>query len=164
MAFVHNEAWRETYGGLFPDDRFGSEALEQQERMWSQILSSNRPNRVIRVAEAEGDIVGFAFAGSAMDSDAPYELELYMIYLRSHAHGTGAGQMLIDAVLGDSKATLWVAAKSPRAHAFYRRNHFHPDGTSKLTQTRPTSSNCDSFDKSGSRTRAFRMNGSVTAK
>jgi hypothetical protein len=74
LAFVHNEAWRETYGGLFPDDRFGSDALEQRERMWSQILSSNRPNRVIRVADSGGDIVGFAFAGPAMDSDAPCEL------------------------------------------------------------------------------------------
>jgi hypothetical protein len=45
--------------------------------------------------------------------------------------------MLMDAVLGDSKATLWVAAKNPRAHAFYRRNHFHPDGTSKTDPDSP---------------------------
>lgn len=137
LAFVHNEAWRETYGQLFPEDRFGSEALEQRERMWSQALSSNRPNRVIRVAEADGDIVGFAFSGPAMDPDAPRDLELYMIYLRSQAQGSGIGQMLIDAVLGDSQATLWVAAKNPKAHAFYKRNGFLPDGTSKADPDSP---------------------------
>ncbi len=137
MAHVHNEAWRETYGGLFPEDRFGSEALEQREHMWSQILSSNRPDRVVRVAEADGSIIGFAFVGPAMDPDAPRGLELYMIYLRRHALGTGAGQLLIDAVLGESDATLWVADRNPRAHAFYRRNRFHPDGATKTDPDAP---------------------------
>ncbi|MDJ0317575.1 GNAT family N-acetyltransferase [Arthrobacter antibioticus] len=137
LAFVHNEAWRETYASLFPEGRFGSVALAQRERMWSQILSSNRPNRVIRVAETEGDIVGFALAGPAKGSDAPRELELYMIYLRIHAQGTGAGQMLIDEVLGDSKAILWVAEKNPRDHAFYRRNNFRPDGSTKTDPDSP---------------------------
>ncbi len=137
LAFVHNEAWRETYGQFFPEDRFGSAALEQRKHMWSQILSSNRPNRVIRVAETAGNIVGFAFAGPATDPDAPRGLELYMIYLRREAQGAGVGQMLIDAVLGDSKATLWVADENPKAHPFYKRNGFLPDGASKADPDSP---------------------------
>lgn len=43
-------------------------------------------------------------------------------------HGTGAGQLLLDAVLGDSPALLWVAKDNPRARRFYARNGFAADG------------------------------------
>ncbi|MCS6582511.1 GNAT family N-acetyltransferase [Curtobacterium citreum] len=39
-----------------------------------------------------------------------------------------AVQALLDTVLADRPASLWVAADNPRAHAFYRRNGFTPDG------------------------------------
>lgn len=52
-----------------------------------------------------------------------------MLYVLESAHGTGVGQMLLDAALRDRPASLSVAADNPRAHAFYRRNGFRPDGT-----------------------------------
>ncbi|PZE62480.1 GNAT family N-acetyltransferase [Curtobacterium sp. MCLR17_044] len=39
-----------------------------------------------------------------------------------------AVQALLDTVLADRPASLWVAADNLRAHAFYRRNGFTPDG------------------------------------
>jgi len=44
------------------------------------------------------------------------------------AHGSGAGQALLHAAVGDSPAYLWAADDNPRAEAFYRRNGFDPDG------------------------------------
>ena len=44
------------------------------------------------------------------------------------AHGSGAGQALFDAAVGDSPAYLWAADDNPRAAAFYRRNGFARDG------------------------------------
>ena len=43
-----------------------------------------------------------------------------------------AGQMLLDAALGDAGAYLWIAEDNPRAFAFYRRNGFVPDGATAV--------------------------------
>jgi hypothetical protein len=51
-----------------------------------------------------------------------------MIYVLRSADGSGAEQALLDAVLADRPASLWVAADNPRAHASYLRNGFRPDG------------------------------------
>lgn len=51
-----------------------------------------------------------------------------MIYVLASEYGSGAAQALLDATLGDSPASLWVADPNPRAQAFYRRNGFLPDG------------------------------------
>jgi len=47
------------------------------------------------------------------------------------------GQALLDHVLGDSPAMLWVAAQNPRAIAFYRRNGFEFDGVEKVDPVAP---------------------------
>ena len=39
-----------------------------------------------------------------------------------------AGQALLDAVLGEEPAQLWVAEANPRAIRFYERNGFRADG------------------------------------
>ncbi|WP_439688481.1 GNAT family N-acetyltransferase [Curtobacterium sp. SP.BCp] len=51
-----------------------------------------------------------------------------MLYVLARAHGSGAGQALLDAALGHRSASLWVAEDNPRAQAFYRRNGFTVDG------------------------------------
>ena len=55
-------------------------------------------------------------------------VELTTLYLRAARHGSGLGQELLDAVLGDRPASLWVAEDNPRARRFYARNGFAPDG------------------------------------
>jgi GNAT superfamily N-acetyltransferase len=54
------------------------------------------------------------------------------IYVVASHYGSGAGQRLLDAALGDLPAFLWVADDNPRARAFYARNGFVPDGTTKV--------------------------------
>ena len=56
----------------------------------------------------------------------------WMIYQYSRAHGSGTGQALLDAAIGDAPAYLWVAEDNPRAQAFYRRNGFVPDGAREV--------------------------------
>ncbi|MGA0567198.1 GNAT family N-acetyltransferase [Rathayibacter sp. KR2-224] len=77
-------------------------------------------------------IVGWASAGPARDEDGPVQRELHGIYVLRDHHGTGAAQRLLDAALGNSPAFLWVLVDNPRARAFYRRNGFVPDGTTKV--------------------------------
>ena len=76
-----------------------------------------------------GEIVGFSGSGPSRDEDdAVRERELYFIYLLSAWHGTGIGQQLFDAAVGDDAVSLWVAEDNPRAHRFYERNGFRRDG------------------------------------
>jgi ribosomal protein S18 acetylase RimI-like enzyme len=65
-----------------------------------------------------------AAAAATAEPDAPRDRELLSIYVLSKAYGSGAGQALLDAALGDRPACLWVAAQNPRAQSFYRRNGF----------------------------------------
>jgi GNAT superfamily N-acetyltransferase len=83
------------------------------------------------VLEVDGELRGFASSGRAHDDDPPRDRALYTLYVLASEYGSGAGQALLEAVLGDAPAYLWVAAENPRATAFYERNGFVLDGVSK---------------------------------
>ncbi|MGJ9405998.1 GNAT family N-acetyltransferase [Nesterenkonia aurantiaca] len=150
IAAVHVATWKETYRDLLPEGFFTEGHSRQRREMWAQILGESRNEWSIRLAESDGEIIGFAMAGSAQEqaqSAASPARSLYMVYvLRSH-HGTGAGQTLLDATLGTGSGSdselgpgsdsvtepvdLWVAKQNPRAIAFYLRNGFRFDGAEK---------------------------------
>lgn len=127
IAFVHATSWRETYGRFVEDPETSPWfAVEPRIGMWRSNLAEEVFST--RVAVAGDRIVGFAAVQQTTDADAVRPEELTMLYVLAAAHGTGAGQGLLDAVLGERPASLWVAADNPRARAFYRRNGFTPDG------------------------------------
>ena len=129
IADVHVQTWREAYSHLLPEGFFDDEYVRGRHRMWT--------GRRIRVADEDGRIIGLAVAGPsapAGEEVPPRERQLYMLYVVAAAHGRGVGQALLDAVVGDEPAVLWVAKDNPRAIAFYRRNGFAFDG---LEQTYP---------------------------
>ena len=105
---------------------------EQRARMWRRVLS--RGSGDLWVAAADGQIVGFASAGPSRDDPPARELELSSIYLLAAHQGSGLGQGLLDAALGDRPASLWVLDDNPRAHAFYTRNRFTPDGVQRTDE------------------------------
>jgi GNAT superfamily N-acetyltransferase len=126
VALVHRASWLETYAGLIPataiEERFRNH--DARVARWIGILV----NEDAYVAERDGRIVGFATAGSGRGEDPPRDRELEGIYLLEEAHGSGLGQRLLDAAIGQTPAYLWVADGNPRAEAFYRRNRFARDG------------------------------------
>lgn len=127
LARCHVACWREAYAHLLSPAFLDSQDVQAREAMWRRVLESRPPVSVAVVDD--DDVVGFAGAGSGRDDDpALPRLELRVLYLRAAFHGSGAGQELLDAVLGDAPASLWVAEDNPRAHAFYRRNGFRLDG------------------------------------
>lgn len=134
LALVHVQCWREAYGRLLPERFYGDEARERRLAMWQRVLSGPDALDRVRVARHSEGLVGFAVRGPARDDPdhpAVREHELYGIYLLAGRHGTGVGQALLDACLGDRPAQLWVARDNPRARRFYERNGFAPDGTEK---------------------------------
>lgn len=140
LADLHVQTWREAYGHLLPAGFFTPAFVEGRHRMWTHVLADARTDMTVRVADAEGTVVGFAWAGPTVTSGAapPHrERQLYAIYVMADHHGSGAGQSLLDAVLGTGPAELWVAKENPRAIAFYRRNGFAFDGIEQIDPTAP---------------------------
>jgi GNAT superfamily N-acetyltransferase len=128
IAEAHVRAWQEAYSHLVPISALARVSVEQRELRWTQIL--DRPDLDVVVALNDGTVVGFATARTDDDPELPRERELESIYLLAPEYGSGLGQRLLDAVIGDAPAFLWVADDNPRARAFYARNGFVPDGAS----------------------------------
>jgi GNAT superfamily N-acetyltransferase len=88
----------------------------------------------IWVAEVDDEIVGWANTSVGHEADGPRDLQLEGLYVLDPHHGTGVGQALLDAGIGDRPAFLWALDDNPRAHAFYRRNGFVPDGVEQFDE------------------------------
>lgn len=129
IAHVHVQAWREAYSHLIPEEKLASLQEEPRAKRWQGILRDGVTDVWVAL---EGEvIVGWATTSVGRDEDRPHPLELEGIYVLASHHGSGAGQSLLAASIGNRPAYLWMAADNPRAHAFYRRNGFEHDGTTK---------------------------------
>ena len=134
MARIHVASWQETYRGVMSDETLDDpEFVSKRERFWTIGLTDERfAHHRIAVAECGGQLIGIAQSASPTDDDASWSQQLNVLYVLASAHGTGAGVGLLDAVISQSEAAaLWVADPNPRAQAFYRKNGFVPDGSSK---------------------------------
>ena len=129
----HLACWRETYAGLLSPAFFASRTPERFAANWALLLSD--PAVAVTVAEADGEVVGFAQVVPGRDTPPVRDEELATLYLRAAQHGSGLGQALLDAVLGDRPASLWVAEQNPRARRFYARNGFSPDGARQVVES-----------------------------
>lgn len=137
LAEVHVRAWHETYTDLVSAEVVAGFDVDERRAMWSRAL--RQPRTEVDgitvgtvVAEEDGAIVGFASVGPARGEDAVRSLELWSIYALARTHGAGVGPALLDAVLGDAPAQVWLAAENARATAFYAKHGFVEDGTRSL--------------------------------
>lgn len=126
IAAVHVQAWREAYAHLMPAHFLASLDLQRREAGWSEIIADGAADVFVALDGAR--IVGWASAGEGRDSTVVSSRELEGIYVVGSAYGSGVGQQLLDAAVGNDTAYLWVADNNPRAEAFYRRNSFTRDG------------------------------------
>ncbi len=134
LGRVHATCWHETYDHLISTAALENVSPKRLAELWTH-WALQGPEFTMVAALVGGEIIGFAGSGPARDRDAPRVRELYFIYLLSKFHGTGIGQKLFDAAIGEGEeAYLWVAEDNPRAHRFYTRNGFALDGA---THTEP---------------------------
>lgn len=131
LGRVHAQCWHETYDHLISEATLANLSPRRMAELWTHWMSQG-PDHHLYVALVEGEIVGFVGSGPARDDDAPRERELYFIYLLDAFHGTGLGQRLFDAACDARPGYLWVAEDNPRAHGFYKRNGFAPDGATQI--------------------------------
>jgi len=135
MADVHVRCWQETYRGLMSDEVLDDPGLPAaRERFWAAALTDGRyREHQTAVAEREGELIGVAMSGPPLDAATAWKRHLYVLYVVTADHGTGAGRALLDAVIDPAEsAALWVADPNPRAQAFYRKHGFVADGTAQV--------------------------------
>jgi ribosomal protein S18 acetylase RimI-like enzyme len=119
IARVHVRGWQQGYAHVFAADDLAGIQLEGRKDTARDALSL----AVSLVAERDGEVQGFAFAGPSRD--LPAVAELYSIYVDPDAWGTGVGRELILEVehrlraQGFEEAELWVLEDNPRARRFY---------------------------------------------
>ncbi|WP_010204112.1 GNAT family N-acetyltransferase [Salinibacterium sp. PAMC 21357] len=140
LAQLHVASWREAYSHLLPEDFFTAEFLAKRQKMWDHILNSPSEELSIQLAEHAGSIIGFACVQrttSTKQTGSSDDTEFNAIYVLEAHHGSGVGQALLDATLGHSPASLWVAKNNPRAEAFYRCNGFELNGAEDIDPATP---------------------------
>ncbi|MER7501107.1 GNAT family N-acetyltransferase [Nonomuraea pusilla] len=140
VAAVHVRSWQAAYQGLVPQDYL--DGLDPARRLpgWERLLAETAwPGKGVLVAEAEGDVVGFAGLTPTRDHDEdPASVgEITTIYLTPEAWGRGIGKGLMNVALGAlaragcREATLWVLDTNVRARRFYEATGWHSDGATK---------------------------------
>jgi GNAT superfamily N-acetyltransferase len=133
LGRMHFASWREAYAGLLPAGFFTPEGEAQRIEGWRANLAGTSSDVVLRIADRDGEVVGFATAGPGRPNDSAgppvRERELWALYVRASEYGSGLAARLLEVVLPrEVPAELWVFEANPRARAFYTKHGFVPDG------------------------------------
>lgn len=129
IARIHVETWRATYAGIIPDPYLVHMDRARQRRQWHHaVRAAGRGHQVLVAQLADGEVVGFASCGPArrdtLPRRAPYDGEVYTLYVALDYQGQGHGKRLLDACFetlraqDKSAAVIWVLAANP-ARFFY---------------------------------------------
>ena len=135
IAHIHVETWRSTYAGIIPDAYLVRMNVDRQRRMWRQLLHGGGRGHHVFVAElGDREVVGFASCGparrSALPRRAPYDGEIYTLYVAVDHQGHGHGERLLAVCFGTLRdqdktaAIVWVLAANP-ARFFYEAKGGH---------------------------------------
>ncbi|MEH3155476.1 MAG: acetyltransferase [Gordonia paraffinivorans] len=105
-------------------------ADEHRDEIEAQLASEFLPQVELRVAESDGDVVGFAGVS---------EGKLEMLFVDAGEHGRGVGSVLLSFVIANCGVTaVDVNEQNVQAVEFYRRRDFTVAGRSALDdQGRP---------------------------
>lgn len=126
IAAVQVNSWRTTYTGIVSEDYLRQLQIDTRENRWKQVIQENAKERIMLVvADARGEIVGFASAGPTFHhNEYNYEGELYALYLLENYQQQGIGRRLVNAVMDHFKAVgihsmLTLALEQNPACRFY---------------------------------------------
>ena len=124
IAFVHQDSWRTTYGGILPAAVIAEEAGRKTAEVWGRRLASPAPGYSTWIAEAGNRVVAFASCGSARHRLEGLEAEVYALYVLQDHQRRGIGAALLGECArhfvrqGLFGFYLW-ALKANRARLFY---------------------------------------------
>lgn len=115
LAELHVASWRETYGGLIPEELIARYTVPVRSEMWQGVLATSATPGAACVFLAERDGVALGFGSCAVQRDAGlraqgYAGEVTAIYVLRIAQKQGLGARLM------AKMARWLAARD--CHAF----------------------------------------------
>ncbi len=125
VAEFQTAVWREAYEGLVPQRYLDRVGVEERLERWTRRFATG--SRQVALAESSGEVVGVV-SWAPSDAAGVPPLELTSLYVGASHRGTPIAARLLEASIGVRPAFLWVFADNPRAHAFYSKHGFAPDG------------------------------------
>ncbi|SDI81144.1 Protein N-acetyltransferase, RimJ/RimL family [Frankineae bacterium MT45] len=129
VATFQTMVWNDAYATLVPREYLERTTAEVRRRRWQERIEAGQ-RRIMLAEQADEDGSGLIGVASAGAKDGG--LELMTLYVARSHWGTGVAAALLQAVIGDAAAHLWVFEANPRAIAFYGKHGFTPDGTGKI--------------------------------
>jgi GNAT superfamily N-acetyltransferase len=136
VARVHVRSWQAAYRSLLPADYLDN--LHPEDRARQYDFASRDPLKPQTIVACEdGLILGFATTMPSRESDLKEHGELCALYVDPHRWGRGLGVALVSAARANlfeqsfRNAVLWILSGNIRAHRFYQRDGWAPDGVRK---------------------------------
>ena len=123
IAKVHVETWHNTYAGIIPDGILLGLTEAGQARSWARHFRAD-PGQTLVATDDTGTVVGFGSSGRSSSGVAPYEGEVFTLYVLPDFQGQGIGRALLMALFAELRgaglnaALIWVLAQNP-ARFFY---------------------------------------------
>lgn len=150
LDLLHAEAWQAAYAGKMPRQVLDRAVPGSRLAMWKRtITAGDAPRSHTVVAEADGEVAGFATTGPCRDDDGGTEAgtqtgtalgdlgELYAINVKPSWWGKGVGKLLLATAQdnlrseGFGAAILWVLPDNDRARRFYEAHGWFADGAAR---------------------------------
>jgi ribosomal protein S18 acetylase RimI-like enzyme len=155
VAELHIRSWQEAYRGLLPDEFLAAldpAARAARYRFEATEDGAMRTLLAMSAEEQAGErIVGFVTFGRSRDADLPGHAEIGALYVDPDRYRGGVGRLLMAearsrlAAAGYSEALLWVLRGNTRAAAFYEREGWSADGSSRLEDPYGVTSTVERF-------------------
>jgi|HubBroStandDraft_5_1064220.scaffolds.fasta_scaffold139435_2 L-amino acid N-acyltransferase YncA len=125
IAQVHDQSYRNTYAGIFPQSAFDKLTLESREQLWTQVLTEQAAaSRTLVASTEDGNIVGFISGGRERTGHLNCDAEVFAVYLLPPVQRRGLGTLLIREIArelhdqGFRSMAVWVL-KLNMSKAFY---------------------------------------------
>ena len=127
------QCWREAYAELREPAFFThhEQELDGQVAWWERGLASGA--QFFIAEDPQGRIIGLAGGTPTIeeDQDTGVGIELGMLYVLEAYYGSGLGAHLMEVVLGQRDALVWVIEGNDRAQRFFEKHGFTADGTTE---------------------------------
>lgn len=123
VARIHVEAWRDAYAALLPAEYLARLDPRIEAARWSR---ASRVESTL-VADAQGEVVGYAIIGPARKDRAPPAGEVYALYVETDWREQGVGRALIASAFdlfrrrGLGAAVIWCLEGNFTGRGFYER-------------------------------------------
>jgi ribosomal protein S18 acetylase RimI-like enzyme len=122
LASAYEEAWRGAYQGIIPHLSLERMIARRSLGWWQQSLHKRAP---LLVLDFRGEAAGYVTFGRCRMARAPYQGEIFELYLHPTYQGLGLGTKLFDGArlrLGEMRIKgllVWALADNEAACGFY---------------------------------------------